>query len=425
LLLAAAPASAETLAEATAAAVQRHPTLKADVATVKSSDENVVAARSALFPVVVVGGEINLDRYTRASGPLNLTGRELGVEVNQLIYDGAGAWSQLTAVGAERDSLQADRDRNGNTVAFGVARAYLGVLRDRALLASAQRNLDEHHRSVSQLVAIVKHDPGKAFDLQQVRAREAFASSLVAERSAALQASEGTYLELVGRAPGALTLPAGLSGEGFDGLDQALAVAQREHPMVIAASHRAAAAKAEVGRARSGTWPRLFATARYYTGIDRQAVLGWNNEGYAGIKASFLFGGETLPVIRTAREAEDAAEARVEAARRDAREAVRVAWAQRAGVIANLPPAEEALRQSMVVLDGFKTQYTFGRRTVLDLLIVQNDAFQAESRAVGLRFSRLLADYALAAQAGVLETRLLSDAPAPAAPRQATLTPDR
>jgi outer membrane protein len=425
ILLAAAPASAETLAEAAAAAVKRHPTLQADLATVKSSDENVVAARSAFFPVVTVGGEINLDRYTRASGPLNLTGREVGVEVNQLVYDGAGAWSQFVAIGAERRSLQADRDRNGNTVAYGVARAYLGVLRDRALLASAQRNLDEHHRSVSQLVAIVKHDAGKAFDLQQVRAREAFAASLVAERLAALKASEGVYVELIGRHPGELTLPAGMAGEGFEGLDQALDVAQRQHPMVLGAAHRAEAAGAEVGRTQSGMWPRLYATARYYTGIDRQAVLGWNNEGYAGIKASYLFGGETVSTVRTAREAEAAARARIDAARRDAREAVRVAWAQREGVIANLPPAEAALSQSMVVLDGFKTQYTFGRRTVLDLLIVQNDAFQAESRAVGLRFSRLLADYALAAHEGVLEARLLADVPAPAAPRQATATPDR
>ena len=47
-LLPAAPAFAETLQEATAAAVRRHPTLMADQATVRSADENVVAARSEL-----------------------------------------------------------------------------------------------------------------------------------------------------------------------------------------------------------------------------------------------------------------------------------------------------------------------------------------------------------------------------------------
>jgi outer membrane protein TolC len=60
------------------------------------------------------------------------------------------------------------------------------------------------------------------------------------------------------------------------------------------------------------------------------------------------------------------------------------------------------------VLDGFKTQYTFGRRTVLDLLIVQNEAFQAESRAIQLRYDRLLADFAVAAQEGRLESLLLA-----------------
>ncbi|MFN3429939.1 MAG: TolC family protein [Candidatus Sericytochromatia bacterium] len=160
-------------------------------------------------------------------------------------------------------------------------------------------------------------------------------------------------------------------------------------------------------------------------GLGRQGLLGWNNEGYAGVKASYFFGGETVSTVRVAEESKLAAAARIDVAKRDAREAVRVAWAQRQGVIANLPPAEEALRQSTIVLEGFKTQYTFGRRTVLDLLIVQNDAFQAESRAVGLRFNRLMADYALAAQEGVLETRLLADATSLTTARQAAASADR
>lgn len=411
VLLPAAPAFAETLAEATAIAIRRHPTLKADQATVRSADENVTAARSDLFPTVSLIGEVNVDSYTRTAGALDLQGREVGIRANQLLYDGLGVFNKLDAVQAERAALQADRDRNGNTVAFGVARAYLMVLRDRELVASAQRNVDEHRRSVTRLAAIVKYDAGKAFDLAQVRTREAFAESLYAERVGLLKRDEAAYLELVGQAPGQLAVPVNLNGEGFASQDQAVEVAQAKHPMVLAANHRAVGAQAATQQSRATLAPKLYATARYDTGVDRQGVRGWNTEGYAGLRASYAFGSGSLSAVRGVEQQAAASVARVDAARRSVREAVRIAWVQREGMIADLPPAEEALRQTLTVLEGFKTQYTFGRRTVLDLLIVQNDAFRAEARAVGLRFDRLMADYALAAQIGTLEGRLLADVP--------------
>jgi adhesin transport system outer membrane protein len=402
------PAGAETLAEATAWAVAHHPALAADQDTVAGSDQSVAAARSELFPVLSVSGEVNTDNYMRDAGPMALQGREVGVEANQLVFDGSAAWAKVEALGRERAALAADRDRNGNTIAYGVARTYLAVLRNRELVRSAQHNLDEHRRSVSRLVAIVKQDRGKAFDLVQVQAREAFAESLVAERQAALRAEEAVYQELVGQAPGQLAMPQPLAGEGFRSLDDALEVAQRAHPAVVAAQSRRQGAKAAFDQAEARLVPKFYLNARYYTGVDRQAVPGWNSEAYVGVKTSFLFGGASVAAGRAAREDVAAAAARVEAEKRDAREGVRVAWEQRAGMIADLLPVEDALRQSATVLDGFKTQYTFGRRTVLDLLIVQNEAFQAESRAIQLRYDRLLADFAVAAQEGRLESLLLA-----------------
>lgn len=395
-------------------AIERHPTLRADMATVRSAEQNVLAGRSEFFPVLGLVGEVNMDHYVRTAGPLDLQGREIGVRADQLIYDGLGVFARLEGLEAEREALEADRDRNGNTVAFGVARAYLLVLRDRAIVESARRNVDEHRRSAARLVAIVKHDRGKAFDLEQVRTREVFAESLLAEREALLLRDEAVYRELVGQAAGTLQPPAAMAGEGFESLEQALAIAQAQHPMVVAAERRAQGARAALDQQRALLSPRLFATARYDTGFDRQGVRGWNSAGYVGASARFTYGAQSVSSIRVAEARLAAAEAQVEAARRDVREAVRVAWVQREGIIADLPPAEEGLRQSMLVLEGFKTQYTFGRRTALDLLIVQNEAFRAEAKAVGLRFDRLIADLALAAQIGVLEGHLLADLPAPA-----------
>jgi adhesin transport system outer membrane protein len=286
-------------------------------------------------------------------------------------------------------------------------------MREQELTACAERYLAKHLKAVGEQERVAKADPGKGFELEQIRTRAVYARSLVTERHAALKAAEATFRELTGAVPEALELPGALEGEGFTGLDEALAVADAQEPSIGATRQRAAGTLAARKQAEAGLQPTFSLESLYRLGIDRDGLPGRNDEGYVGVQASFSLstGGAPTAAIRAARADELAAAARLEGARRNVREGVRLAWQHRQGLIAKQPLVEAQLGWSGKVVEGFQQQFKAGRRSALELLTVQDQAYQAETDAIAVRFERRLADFELARREGTLSRWLPSSSP--------------
>lgn len=416
--LLASAAAAETYAEAAAMTMKAHPALQASLAQVEAAAEAVTVAQSAYLPQLAVNSEFNSDTYTREVGSVGLFGREAGISASQIVYDGAITPSRVAGANADREARAAERMTEQNQILLAVARVYLSVLREREQVAAARRNVDYHLESVKKLTAIAQHDPGKAFDLTQVRAREALASSNLVEREAALRASEAAYRELVGQAPGALSMPEPPAGPELRSIEKALELGQARHPMVKAAADRTRGREAARGEALGGLVPRVDALARHVRGVDRQSLPGQNDETYAGLRASYAFptGLATIAQARGAEMLVESATHKLEAARRDVRENVRVAWAQRDGLEATLPLATEHWKRVSAVREGFKSQYALGRRNMLELLIIQEEVYTSEARMIQLTYDRALADFTVAAHVGGLVSRYAAPEDTPAFP---------
>jgi adhesin transport system outer membrane protein len=363
---------------------------------------------------VGVNSELNSDNYQREVGSVGLVGRHVTLQATGMLFDGLSTPGRLDGAQARHNGTQADRDVDANGLLLAVARAYIGVLRERAQLVAAKENLAQHERSVAELKQMVASDRGKGFDLVQIQARAVLAGSLVTERIAALATAEDVYLELVGMPAGALVLPPALSGAEFTSVQTALELGKGGHPGIIAAALRKQEREAERTQTNGALSPRLDAVSRYVKGTDIQSLAGQNDELYAGLRASYDLstGLGAFAASRAAEASVGQAARRVDLASRDMREAVRVAWAQRAGLNATLPLAVDHYARMRELLKGFRSQYTLGRRTMLDLLLIQNETYMAESRTIQLSHDRLAADYVLAAQVGTL----LARQPKPAAP---------
>jgi adhesin transport system outer membrane protein len=407
LLLWALPAGAETLDEAWALTLTHHPVLAADSAAIDAARENVGVARSGFFPSFGVNSEVNSDNYQREVGSVGLVGRNVTVQATGMLFDGMATPGRLDSAKARLGGSQADRAVDANGLLYAVARAYIAVLRERAQVVAAKENLAQHEHSLAQLKEMVASDRGKGFDLVQIQARAVLARSVVTERMTTLQTAEDVYLELVGAPPGSLVLPLALPDAQFASVQAAMDHGTGTHPAVLAAALRKEEREADRKQANAAFSPRLDAISRYVKGTDIQSLAGQNDEAYAGLRASFDFstGLGAFAASRAATAGVSQAANRVELARRDMREAVRVAWAQREGLSATLPLAVDHLALMRDLLVGFKTQYTLGRRSMLDLLLVQNETYVAESRTIQLLHDRRMADYALAAQVGALHVQ--------------------
>lgn len=409
-------AQAQTLTEALAATLATHPALRSDRAATQAAEQAVYTARSGFFPTVSLNSEANANTLYRRGGPTALYGRAGTVRADQMVFDGFRTARITDAAEADRAALAADYQANANSVLLGATRAYIHVLRDRELLDAARRFLTEHKKSIARVTEITRHDPGKRFDLVQLRMREAMAASFVTEREGALRASESQFRETIGQAPQALDVPARLQEAAFESLEAALTAADTQHPAVVAAAERLRKRRAERAQATALLVPRVDLTARYTKGWDRQAIAGENDETYAGVLASYALstGGAQFAAVQSAERLEASAQERQAAVRRDVREAVRVAWAQREALAKTVPLASSYLKSALEVVEGYETQFLLGRRSVLELLLIRNEVYTSESRLLSLTYDQLLTDYLLAAQVGVLLKHFPGVAVAPA-----------
>ncbi len=151
-------AAAETLSDAIALAYQTNPTLQAQRAQLRATDEEWVQAESGLRPTVSVSGSYQYENQKLTaprgfsadiSGP---TGNAV-VTVNQPIFTGGLATSKVNAAQAD---ILAGREalRNAEiTVLQNVVGAYLGVRRDQEQLAISQDNVNVLARQLEETTA--------------------------------------------------------------------------------------------------------------------------------------------------------------------------------------------------------------------------------------------------------------------------------
>lgn len=407
-------ATQDTLKAVAVEVLGLHPVLKADRAIIRAADHGVSVARSALFPTLSATAEANQGTFGSSTGNIQRNGRAVGLEAQLPLWDGLRTFNRTFATEAERQGLQSDYNANANVILNQAVRAFVGVIRDRLVVDAARRNMQEHASKVAQVAAAVAIDSGKRFDLVQLQSREAFAASLLTEREGALQATISQFREIVGREAGAgLQRPDVPTGPWSKSLPTALDWAQKNHPSVRAAERRVARSQFEYEQTRGAYSPRLDGVLRTVRGVDRQAVGGLGDEQFAGLQAAWPFplGGEVVYSQLAAQETLKAAQERRASVARDVREATRVAWAQRAALDATIPNAAQHLLRAREVLAGFQNLYTLGRRSMLDLLIMQNEVYQAEARLIALRHDMLIAEFNLAAQVGALESLLIPAEP--------------
>jgi len=130
--------SAETLESALARAYRSNPTLGAQRASLRATDENVARARSLGRPIVTATADIG-STYTESRNDFGSTFETTfpsgyGVQINQSLFNGnrtlnATRQAQSQVLGA-RESLR----NTESTVLFNGAQAYMNVLRDTAIL---------------------------------------------------------------------------------------------------------------------------------------------------------------------------------------------------------------------------------------------------------------------------------------------------
>ena len=338
-------AEAETIAGALVRAYQANPTLNAQRASVRATDENVPRALSGYRPrlsATADAGAAYADiESAGAVSKQNLVPRGVGVQVNQNVFNGnrtanSVRQAQSQVLGA-RETL---RNTEGN-VLFDGATAYMNVLRDTAIL-NLQRNnievLEEQLRQTQQ-----RFDVGEVTrtDIAQAQARLAASRSQASLAESNLRTSIARYRQIIGVEPRALApgrplerLPASLSS--------AISISMEEHPAIKAALHGVDAAELQIKVTEAELLPSFGLTGAVSQRYDVQT--SGDNRLTASIVGQITSpryeGGEVYARTRQAKETAGQRRIETEQVRDQVRAAVNSAWGQLEAATAQITAAE-------------------------------------------------------------------------------------
>lgn len=136
------PASAETLAEALASAYMNNPTLDAERARQRATDEQVPQALSGWRPTVVANGDAGVEyNNTNTAKSAGTEPAGLSIELNQPLFRGFRTINQTKAaeanVRAGRETLLSVEQQ----LLFDSASVFVDVIRDREIVRLRRKNV--------------------------------------------------------------------------------------------------------------------------------------------------------------------------------------------------------------------------------------------------------------------------------------------
>jgi outer membrane protein TolC len=257
-----------TLAEATAIAIARVPSLDAARGEVAYDDASVALARTGLAPDVgisgsseysyVQGGVANAALFSSQSNSGSLS-------LSQLIYDGGQIRAKIDAASLTRDATLATYRRDAQAVAYNVAAAYYTLLADERTVAVDEELLRENVVSENLVRAQIRAGTVAGADLSAQLATTANARTTLVSAQGTLQNDRVAFATALGLDADTDVLPRD-DTQGFEtatpasalpAFASALDIAYAERPDIAEARLTIAADEASLRGARRGLSPTL------------------------------------------------------------------------------------------------------------------------------------------------------------------------
>jgi outer membrane protein, adhesin transport system len=416
--VASAPALAQSLKEAVERAIATHP----EVGQVRNSrraiDQELRAARGAYLPSIDARGAVghefsnNPTTRTRAGRPpigdngwVDMNRYEAGVSLRQLVFDGFGTDREVERNIGRAESAQWRAYDVSQAIALRAIEAYLEVQRTQRILQIAEQNARVHQEIVNRVGARSRGGRGPESDVDQARARLANAQAQVAFARNRYNDAVALYIQAIGDRPGVLTDPALAPESEVPGDSESAAAAAGERaPAVMAALADMRAAEAAVGVADSRFYPRVDIEVGYNWLYNIDGVRGANQDFTAMLVGRWnLYRGGTDTALKRAAvarlyESRDT----LERARREVSQQSRVSWNALAAARERRAALQAQLASNNRVRVAYSQQFDRGRRTLLDLLDIQNEIFNTESALVTEEFTIRFGVYRVLATMGRL-----------------------
>ncbi|MET3814817.1 TolC family outer membrane protein [Pantoea sp. UYEF8] len=366
-----------TLRDAILRAFARNPKISQAAAQIHVGEGDLDAAKSAWYPQISLQGAAGRSHQTDSAGSLNNNGSG-GIMLSQLLYDFGRTGGAIDEQHALSEAYLFGLFDSMTTVAEDTLQAYLEVKRYQALAETAHTNIAslERIRDIARLRA----DAGlnSQSDVLQAETRIAAMHATLEQYRAQLRSAKAQLTVLTGVVPAALPeLPQALLNQQIT-LDK---IAYANSAAVRSAQAKQEAARERVRQAQSGHWPTIKVQAgrtRYEN--DRQSY--WDDEVQLQVEAPLYQGGMVNAKTQSAEGDREAAQAAVQQAKLTINQNASTAYADMIGAQQRQAAGEVQLESADHTRNVYADEYRLSKRSLNDLLSVEQDVFQADSSRI-------------------------------------------
>lgn len=292
-----------------------------------------------------------------------------------------------------------------NRVYLDTAESYINVLKSKELLRIAKENVDTQEQIMRQVREKTESGFSRVSDLYNSESRLALSKASYISRQQDLNQALVRFHRQFGRmlAPEQFLQPYP-SFKVPDTVEDSVAIALETHPALQVAKYNIQTKRYTYEGANAAYLPTLDFELRGEYRSDTGGEEGETSIGGAYLTFNYTFydGG-----LRAGEKARDYQSIRKEnqrsyVERRNVNESVRLAWNIKEAEEYKKVYLEDHVSQSNRTLEAFKEEYSVGRRTLLDLLNMENEYTDAQLAMAESVYSALIADYRIFQAIGVL-----------------------
>lgn len=425
LVLTSSPAFAIDLMQSYVDARQNDPTLSIAESSNSISKENVKQSRSVLLPQITGGAGAN-HTSSNTTFPFNpafpsqelnqsksSSNSNLNANLDQSVFN-YGNYAGLAASKARAEQSDAELVTANYALIIRVSEAYFNVLTAIDSLAAARAEERAVKRQLDNAEKRLEVGLAPITDVYDARARynSAQASAILAGNT--LYDAREALVEITNVRPDAIKgLPDDFQPKAMESLDTEIMVqnAIEQNPEIKAREQALAAAEKDIRRAKSGHYPYLNANIGYNENALLSGDVGdfsptdSNQTAYnLRLVVPIFTGGNTQSQVREAVALRDIAADQLEQTKRNVTRQIRNQDRNLEAGLAEVEARRLALVSAKSALEANEVGFEVGTRTIIDVLLTQQQLFAAAREYSRARHTYLVNTLRLKQAAGVLQT---------------------
>jgi len=405
--------NALTLSEGVDEVLSTHPVVLERLHNYRATLEDLRISEAQYLPTLDYSASMAREKTkspTTQNVTRSLNSYEHSLQLTQNLFNGFGTLYEADYQKARILAAANHYIENANDMAFNFVNMYINVIKNRDLLSIAKANVqfnEEIYDKVTKLytAGITTRSESEKADTSLSLAKSNY---VVAKNN--LDDALFNLERILGRHVDAEELREGnFSGELPMTIEEMKTYARAHNPSVLVSEYNIKAAKAQHGASYKNYYPKIDAYARQSWASDVGGVVGDDDRTAFGLTLSYN-------LYRGGADEADAQKnlSKVYQEGQNKREMVRkldeqghLSWTAKTYISEQLVHLKHYETTSAKTLELYQKEYDLGRRTLLDLLVAQNDHIAAQSQIVRAENDLLFAHYRILDAMGSMVQNIL------------------